>query len=263
MMRKACALLVLIPVALLWQSAPAGSPRPSAGPGGNRIVYYGTGLTDEDALVFSSAVAGADPWAVLLMDGPNVGKAAAPFLAALRPRSVVPAGPGAGAVDELSERLGIKVAAPLTWKSGSPTALWKSLFPKLAARRRRSAPSRAACCCIPPAWRAALHAPLYVFHGREGEPAELRERLTAWNAKEVYAIGGTAGSLAQPDDLRLVPLADEAAVAAAYLRELAKSRAGAERRRYQCCRYDPREGWDVGTGAVDRRPAPRGPRPDQ
>ena len=51
MMRKACALLVLVPVVLLWQSAPADSPRPSPLPAGSRTVYYGVGLGDEEALM--------------------------------------------------------------------------------------------------------------------------------------------------------------------------------------------------------------------
>src|SRR5262249_52954656 len=71
-----------------------------------------------------------------------------------------------------------------------------------------------------------LHAPLFVYHGREDEAAELRDRLTAWNAKEVFVVGETADNLPQPSDLRLVPLADEQAVAAAYLPELAREGPG-------------------------------------
>jgi hypothetical protein len=221
MMRKTfVAVLLLLPTALLWQQA---SPRPAqAAPpeSGNRIVYFGTGLSDEDALVFTSAVAAADPWAVVLLDGPKAAKAVPQFLAALKPRAVIPVGPGAGATDELTERLGTKPAAPLEWK-GVPASLWKSLFPQaptvvvVPAEPRRLL-LHAACLA------GALRAPLYVLRGAEGESADLAERLAAWKTKELYAVGSRVELPGKAGEIRVVPLADAAAVSAAYVRELAK-----------------------------------------
>ncbi len=178
MLRKAFALLVVLtPAVLLWAQAAArprdDAPAPAAAPAGGRTVYFGTGLSDEDAIVLTSAVAAADPWALVLFDGPKAGKAAAPFLAALKPKAVIPAGPGAFAVDELAERLGTKPATPLAWKAGRPEPLWKALFSRaravvVAPAEPRRLLLHAACLA------GALRAPLYVTHGGDGEPADLR-----------------------------------------------------------------------------------------
>src|SRR5262245_49212804 len=129
MMRKTCALLLLlVPAAFLWQSAPARPPQEVDASKSGRTVYFGAGLSDEDALVLSAAVFASDPWAQLVLDGPKVDKPAAAFLAALKPRSVIPVGPGAESTDELSERLGSKLSPGVAWKNGNPAPLWKSLF---------------------------------------------------------------------------------------------------------------------------------------
>jgi hypothetical protein len=222
MKRKALALFfVLLPAAVLWQTAPARSPQTASAVESNRTVYFGTGLSDEDALVFTSAVAGADPWGIVLLDGPKVAAGAAHFLTELKPRSVVPVGPKADAVDPIAERLGVKLAPPLSWKSGPPTSLWQSLFPKapvavICPAEPRSLLLHAAC------FAGSLPAPLYVVHGTDDDASEVREKLAAWKTKEVYAIGATANLLDKRSELRTTTLADENAVSAAYIRELAK-----------------------------------------
>lgn len=222
MMRKACALLlILLPATLLWQPVVPSPVHAAPAASGGRTVYFGIGLSDEDALAFTSAVAGADPWAIALLDGPKAGKAVPPFLAALKPRSVIPVGPGAGAADELTERLGIKPAAALEWKGGPPSSLWKSLFPQapkvvVAPAAPRRLLLHAACLA------AVLRAPLYVLRGDEGETTDLAERLVAWKTKEVYAVGSHVEQPSKAAEIRIIPLADATAVSEAYVRELAK-----------------------------------------
>lgn len=220
-MRKACALLfALIPAALLW--LPAGAQTvPQATTTSGRTVYYATGLSDEDALVFTSAVAAADPWGVVLFDGPASGKGAAPFLAALKPREVVPVGTAVAARPELEERLGARLAPSLAWKRGPPDELWKPLFPRaervvVCPPEPRRQLLQAACLA------GVLRAPLYVAQGAEGEAAALRERLANWKTKEIYAVGGTAELCANGEGMRVVSLPYESAVATAHVRELAK-----------------------------------------
>jgi hypothetical protein len=224
MMRKACALIVLlIPAAFLWQDAPARAPQEATAPTAGRTVYFGAGLSDEDTLVFTSAVAAADPWALVLLDGPKVDKAAQAFFTALKPKEVIPVGPGAEAAEELTVRLGQKLAPGLVWKSGNPVSLHKSLFTQparvvVAPAEPRRLLLQAACLA------GALRAPLCVSHGDdEAAVTDLRERLGAWKTAEIYSIAGAADKLALPDTTRKVPLADEKAVSAAYLRELAKA----------------------------------------
>jgi Peptidase family C25 len=222
MMRKACALLVaLVPAIVLWQGPVAGSADAPKASDTNRKVYFGTGLSDEDALVVTSAVAAAEPFAIVLLDSPKAGKAAASFLSAWKPRTVTPVGPGAAAVDETAERLGQQLAPPLSWERGPPVSLWKALFP--VARRVVVAPAEPRRLLLHAACLAgASRAPLYVVHGAEGERGDLRDRLAAWNTKEVFAVGATADLLAKINDVQVQALADESAVTAAYLRMLAK-----------------------------------------
>src|SRR5579883_1526356 len=225
MMRKASAvLLILLPAALLWQPAPVGPPRLASAapaPSGNRTVYFGTGLSDEDTLVFTSAVAAADPWAVVLLDGPKAGKVVPRFLEALRPRSVIPVGPAAGATDELTERLGTKPAAALEWPAGPPESLWKQLFPqapKVVVTPPSPRPLLLQAACL----AGALRAPLYVTRGAGGSLADMTRLFTAWKTKEVYAAGGHVELPEKPSGLNVVRLADANEVSAAYVRELAK-----------------------------------------
>jgi hypothetical protein len=220
-MKRAIALfVVLVPAALLWQDSLAG---PTAAPkvaGASRKVYFGTGLSDEETLVVTSAVAAADPFAIVLLDSPGVAKRAAPFVQALKPKVVVPVGPGAAAVDETAERLGQQPAPALTWHKGPPNSLWDALFPRtprvvvVPAEPRRLLLHAA---CLAGAWGA----PLYVVHGGDGERTDVRDRLRSRGAKEVYAVGNAAELIGELEGVRVQPLADESAVSGTYLRLLA------------------------------------------
>jgi hypothetical protein len=222
MKRKACSLLaVLLAVVALWQGSRARTSDAVPSAEGNQRVYFGTGLSDEDTLVMTSAVAAADPLAIVLLDGPKANKVIPPFLNALKPKAVVPVGPGSAAVDETAERLGRKLAPSLAWRKGPPESLWKALFP--IARRVVLTPAEPRrlllhAACLAGAWGA----PLCVVHDAEGEDADFRQRLTRWGAKEVFAIGGTADRLGKVDEVQVRALADEAAVAAAYVRLLGR-----------------------------------------
>ena len=64
----------------------------------------------------------------------------------------------------------------------------------------------------------AVGAPLFVLHDEPGEAAELRRWLVDWGTREVFAAGAAVEPGPDLPDVRVVPLADEAAVAACYLR---------------------------------------------
>jgi hypothetical protein len=223
MMRKAfVSLLFLLTAALCWQAAPADVQRALATRESNRTVYFGAGLSEEDTLVLTSALAAGDPRGLILLDGTKATKAAAPFLTALKPKSVIPVGPGAESTDDIAERLGTKLAAPLAWKDGPPIALWQALLPQaptvvVVRAGQRGLLLHAAC------FAASVRGPLVVVHDMENEGPALKERLASWKAKEVYAIGDTADLVKRLGEMRVTALADENAVASAYIRELART----------------------------------------
>src|SRR5579871_4340826 len=173
MTRKASALaLVLLAAVGLWPKAPAGPSAEVAEAG--RTVYLGTGLNDEDTLVLSSAVAAADPRALVLLDGPKVAKPAARFLSALRPKAVIPVGNTGGDAEELAAKFDAKLAPVLAWKNGVSEAMWASLFPQAPRVVVVPAESRRlllhATCLA-----GALRAPLFVLRGADRETESLRQ----------------------------------------------------------------------------------------
>jgi hypothetical protein len=223
MIRKACAaLLLLTAAALVWQSAPANSPQKATTPESTRTVYFATGLSDIDALVYTSAIAAAEPNNIALLNSPAAIKATVPFLAALKPKSVVPVGSADESADELSERLHTKLSAPVAWADGKPDALWRRVYSNartlvVVESESRRLVLHAACLA------GELRAPLVVIQDAERDVPRLKKRITAFKTKEVYAVGDTADLLNGVESVRVIPLANAAAVASAYTRELAKA----------------------------------------
>ena len=182
-----------------------------------RVVYVVGQLTDEDLIALSSAAASADPAPILLLDTPAAAPYLKGFLAAYRPDRVVPIGSFTDASAERERRLGVSLAPALEWAAGPPTPLWDALFPQaervvVCPAQPRGLLLQAACLA------GAAKAPLFVIRGKAGETDELRRRVAAWKAREVLAVAGSARVARGLEGVKVVELADEEAVSAAYLR---------------------------------------------
>src|SRR5438105_13330669 len=95
------------------------------------------------------------------------------------------------------------------WRSGPPEALWKLLFPR--AERVVVCPAQPRRLLLHAACLAgAARAPLYVLWGRDGEHEDLRRRLAAWGARQVFAVGTAVPMLGDLPQTALLPLPDDA-----------------------------------------------------
>ena len=183
----------------------------------HRAVYLAGGLSDEQIVILTAAVAAADPTGVVLLDSDESGPYNQAFLAALEPTEIVPVGSFPKGVVALQQGIGTKATRPVPWVRGPPDALWQTFFPE--ARRVVVCPAeprgqllQAACLA------GAVAAPLVVLHTEPGEVADLHQRLTAWHTREIYAAGSTAEACQGLPHVHVVELADEQAVAACYVR---------------------------------------------
>src|SRR5262249_41852306 len=124
-------------------------------------------------------------------------------------------------VGDLALRLGFAVNRSFRWQKGAPTALQKALFPNaarvvVAPPQPRRLLLHAACLA------GAMQAPLVIVPSRKGEADRLQCRLTDWRTEEVLAVGGACRIAQRISGVKVVRLADEPAVFAAYLREQSK-----------------------------------------
>lgn len=189
-------------------------------PGASRVVFLGTGLSIEDTIVFTAAVAAADHPGVVLLDNPRSTPYTRAFVEAFAAAEVIPVGAVPDDTSELEQRLGRPVARPLTWQRGRPAALWRALFPQ--------SPSAVICPAGSPrlllqsAFLAGVvKAPLFILRGEASEQADLRNWLMEWRAREVFTVGDAADAFHLPD-VRQVRLAGEAEVAALAQERLAR-----------------------------------------
>jgi hypothetical protein len=205
----------------------SGTPSdPEKGPGkapvrNDQVVFLARGLSPEKLATFTATFAASGHPGIVLLDSAPASRYTKTYLAAIQPERVYlvgsfPDGPG-----EVERRLGVKIAATLTWTNGPPRALWRELFPKaervvVCPPEPRGQFVQAACLA------GVLGAPLFVTHGASGEAEELRQRLAEWGAKRVYAVGDVGKLPRDLCDVRVTRLADEKAVAAAYLSRLRK-----------------------------------------
>jgi hypothetical protein len=200
-----------------------GGPPGGADPGAARpprTVYLGGALSAEEALAFTSAVAGADPQAVVLFDSPATTPYLKAFLDAFGPERVVPVGPFRDGLDDLRARLGRPTEPLSPCEAGRPRALWAVLFPRVeravvCPAEPRGQLLQAACLA------GLLKAPLFITHDGDDE-AEFRRAVEDWKASEVYAIGAAHPACRDLPGVKLIALASEGAVADACRRELAR-----------------------------------------
>jgi len=191
-----------------------GGPFPSRSAGAapaRKTVYLAGALSHEEALVFTSAVAGADPHAIILFDSPITTPYLKSFLDAYHPETIIPVGSFRDGVDDLRRRLGRSTAEPLVWDNGRPRALWSALFPKIervivCPAEPRGPLVQAACLA------GLLKAPLFIIRDSEDE-ADLRRSVAAWKATEVHAVGAAVRACRKLPDVHLVALPTEHAVA--------------------------------------------------
>ena len=174
--------------ALLGRACPPPTTAriPSVPPAG-RVVYLGSGLSDE-CLISLGAAAAARPGAVLLLDSPPLTPYLRHFLAAYRPDRVIPVGAFSDDKAALERRLGVSVDAPIPWTVGPPIELWRIVFPTapcvvVSPARPRARLLRAA------ALAGAKGAPLWISSNQPGETAILARWLGKWNTREVILTG--------------------------------------------------------------------------
>jgi hypothetical protein len=210
--------MLICSTVVVWGMVPAVAGAPPAAT--ERIVYLARDLTDEQLIVLGSALAARRPEDVLLLDSSKASAYLKAFLAVYKPVQVIPVGGDANGIADLESRLGIQASAPLTWTHGQPVALWRSLFRRaedvvVCPVQARGALLQAACLA------AALHAPLYVLHGRESEAAWLARKLDEWRTRRVHLVGKAEKLAEQFPGIESIKLSGENAVAAAYQKQLA------------------------------------------
>jgi hypothetical protein len=193
-------------IALLAVALPAGAAPP---PG--RVVYLAGGLTHQEIVTCTSAVAGAGQPGVFLIDSAKAAPYTRAFLKAYQPDRVVPIGSFTQGVPACCDG-----AAPLTCEDGRPTGLWRTLFPRaprvvVCPAEPRSLFLQSACLA------GALRAPLFSVDGTTGEADLLRSWLRRWHTHSVYAVGDAADVCRDLKGVTLTTLDDQRAVSAAYL----------------------------------------------
>jgi hypothetical protein len=208
----------------LLGTPPRSAPMEWTGPARGRAerqVFLGGGLSDEGVITFTTTVLASGHPGVVLLDSEKLGSPCKNFLAALRPERVIPVGSFPDGITELERKLNATVAPRIPWMRGPPIGLWNALFPR--AERIVVCPAKSRRLLLQSACLAgSLHAPLYVLHGQSEEAVELARRVKVWRPRTVYAVGTTGKVCRGLNDLKLIRLADEEAVAGAYLRRLAR-----------------------------------------
>lgn len=207
LLSRACWLAcVLSPLIGLFAGSPtADGPRP---------VYVGTGLTPNDIIVVSAAIAARGDNAIFLLDTPTNRSYLNAFLKAYRPSAVVPIGPLAE-VRKLQEALERQSNRSVTWQPGS-AELWQILSKAdeavVCAAKPRTLLLQAACLA------GAARAPLFVLDRASRQAAELQRWLDRWQIRKVRALGEEAAKMCRElPGIKMELLPDERAVVAAYL----------------------------------------------
>jgi hypothetical protein len=184
-----------------------------------RTVFVGAGLSDEQTVAFTAAVQASGHPGVVLFDSPHSARWTRAFLKEFQATQAIAVGSFADGTGDLGQRLGMRVARSFPCESGAPADLQSALFPRAPRVVVTPAEPRRLllqCACL----AGALEAPLLITHGAPAEGAELRRRLDTWGTTEVYAAGWAARLCRGLPGVRVVRLADDRAVAAAYLRRL-------------------------------------------
>ncbi len=199
-----------------------GYLRPAlAAPSPARTVFLGCDLDDEQILTLTACLSAAGHSGPFLLDSPGAGRHLKRFLAEFQPEQVIPVGTLSGEKEGMEKRLGVDLQPLLECEKRRPVALWKMLFPE--AERVVVCPAEPRRLLLHGACLSgALGAPLYVVHEGSDERELLRQQLSLWRTKEVYAVGEAGREFLDRPKARVIQLADEDAVSACYLRQLRK-----------------------------------------
>jgi hypothetical protein len=217
--RNSFAVLALL---ALWAAFRAGPLlAETARPEEARTVHIAGGLTDEELLVLSAALAGQDESSLLLLDSEGTAAYLKAFLTAYKPTRVVPVGRFSQDATGLEKRWGVPVAPILRWGEAATQRLWQSLLPQA---------SQVVVCPVEPrrqllqaaAFAGALRAPLFITHDRPEEITALRGLLDKGTVRQLYRVGA-APRIRVGKGVEAIHLADEAVVAAAYRRALTRT----------------------------------------
>jgi hypothetical protein len=184
-----------------------------------RVVYLARGLSDQELVALSAAVAAADPNALVLLDSTQSAPFLKAFLSAYRPEQTIPVGAFPDGLAELERRLDVKARPLVPWTRGPPLALGRSLFPDAAGlvvcpAEPRGQLLQAACLA------GTAHAPLFVTTDQPGEEEELVQFVRDGQTKPIYLVGTACHLRAKLPAESVIELADEAAVAAEHVRRL-------------------------------------------
>ncbi len=205
--------------------APLAAPPEPVGPPNSpptgRLAYLVGDLPDEQLITVSSALANAEQPGVLLLDSSRVTPYTKAFLKAYRPDRVIPLGTFHDGLPGREEAIGFKAAARVAWTDGQPLELWQAVCPNPSAvvvcpAEPRGQLLQASCLA------GTLRAPLFVLHGTLGETTRLKKLVETSKAGDVYLIDTARKLSASLPNVHHHKLADEAAVAAAHIKQLAK-----------------------------------------
>jgi hypothetical protein len=188
-----------------------------------RTVFVGAGLSDEQVLAFTTAIQASGHPGVVLFDAPSSTRWTRAFFKQFRPGQVLGVGAFPDGAADLEARLGLPRVGTMSADPDPVLSLQQALFAEaprvvVAPAEPRRALLQAACLA------GAVRAPLLITPRQVGAGPLLRWKVGDWGIREVFAVGEAVRQCrAHLAGVRIVPLADERAVAAAYLRALART----------------------------------------
>ncbi len=212
--------LALVP-ALVTAPAPGSPPKEKAAAHPEKVIYLAGGLSPEQLVVFTAAVAASRQPSVVLLDSARLDPYTKSFLAAFEPEKIVPIGAFPEGRAGLERRLDRKTAPVLPWTHGPPRSLWREWFPK--ADRVVVCPAEPRGLLLQSACLAGvLGAPLFVTHGKHAETDELSRLVKDWETRQIYAVGNTSRFVRDLVSVKVIRLADERAISGAYTKHQLK-----------------------------------------
>ena len=186
-----------------------------------RVVYLAGEMPEEQLIAVSSALAGSGTGHVLLLDSPKAATYTRTFFQSYRPDHVVTIGKFPTGLAEREKVLHFKADESLSFSDGQPIDLWKAVYPN---------PSAIVVCPVEPrgqllqaaCFAGTIRAPLFVLHGAPRETVQFHNLVTRWQPNEVFLVGDAPKMPKESPTVHHYRLADEAAVAAANVKALAK-----------------------------------------
>jgi hypothetical protein len=170
-------------------------------------VFLASGLSEEELLTFSTTMAASGHPGVMLMSSTQANPYLLAFIETFKTRTMIPIGSSLGDV----------VRSGSTWQPREVSGVLKELF--AAAETVVVCPAEPRRLLLQAACLAgAAHAPLFVHRGTAADTHALHAALSAWHAREVYAIGHTQRLCRELPEVKVVAFKDEQSVFRAYLR---------------------------------------------